>query len=436
MNGSLPLRLFRAALMTLALAGSRGAAFADPPTVVAFSRPIPKLDEPDAALNSHLNLLGVSRWHAGGYGGQGVKVAVLDTGFRDWRRSAGREIAARTELEILPQRWRSGSARQPTRRPRAEVLHAIAPRTQAIFANWEPDNQASFLQAVKWAKEQGAKIISCSVVVPSWSDGDGGGPIHRDLERILGDGSRPGDVLFFASAGNTALRHLSGNLGVDKDGWHHWRPGEVHNRLQPWGTEPVLVELYGSLRRNVVLQIVDNATGTVCAEGRPRFESADPAWTRASVRIEPMPGHSYSVRLFAASGGTGNRFHVVVLGGNLEISSPEGSVPFPGDGRGVIAVGAVDREGKRLAYSSCGVEGGPRPDMVGVVPFPCKGREKPFSGTSAAAPQAAAIAAVLWSRHPEWTAAQVKQALRHHARDVGPEGVDNETGHGLARLPQ
>jgi subtilisin family serine protease len=435
MNGSPSHNLLRIGLAALAFAWPWASIWADPPTVLALARPIPKFDEPDPALAPHLHLLGAPRWHANGFAGQGVKVAVLDTGFRDWRRSVGREIAAeptwksfRLDGDLEARDSRHGVLC-------AEVLHTIAPRSQPLLANWEPDNQTSFLQAVRWAKDQGAKIISCSVVVPSWSDGDGGGPIHRELERILGDGTRPGDALFFASAGNTALRHWGGNLCTDRDGWHHWRPGEVHNRLQPWGTEPVLVELYGSLRRNMVLQIVDNATGTVCAEGRPRFESADPAWTRAAARLDPVPGRSYSVRLFAASGGVGSRFHIVALGGNLEIASPEASVPFPGDGREVIAVGAVDREGKRLAYSSCGVEGGPRPELAGVVPFPCRGREKPFSGTSAAAPQAAAVAAVLWSRHPDWTAAQIRQAMLRNAQDVGPQGVDNETGFGLARLP-
>lgn len=435
MNGTFALRLFGFSSAAVAFALCWAPVSADPPTVLALARPIPRFETPDPALAPHLTLLGVNRWHQSGFGGQGIKVAVLDTGFRDWRRAAGHEIAAepvcrsfRSDGDLEARDSRHGVLC-------AEVVNTIAPRTQPLLANWEPDHPASFLQAVKWAKEQGAKIITCSVVVPSWSDGDGGGPLHRELQRIVGDGTHPEDVLFFASAGNTALRHWSGNLCTDRDGWHHWREGQIHNKLVPWGTEPVLVELYGSLRRNLVMQIVDNATGAILSEGRPRFESSDPAWTRAAVRLDPQPGHSYSVRVFASSAGVGSRFHLVALGGNLETASAEASVPFPGDGKEVIAVAAVDREGKRLAYSSCGTDDGPRPELAGLVPFPCKGREKPFSGTSAAAPQAAAVAAVLWSRHPEWTAGQVKQALQRAAQDLGPRGVDNETGFGLAKLP-
>ena len=60
---------------------------------------------------------------------------------------------------------------------------------------------------------------------------------------------------------------------------------------------------------------------------------------------------------------------------------------------------------------------------------------RPFTGTSAAAPQAAGLAALVWSRHPDWTAAQVQEALRTAARDLGPAGHDFETGYGLIHLP-
>jgi serine protease len=73
---------------------------------------------------------------------------------------------------------------------------------------------------------------------------------------------------------------------------------------------------------------------------------------------------------------------------------------------------------------------------VATVPFPSLCRERPFAGTSAAAPQAAGLAAVLWSSRPSWTPAQVTQALRESAIDLGPPGHDHETGYGLIRLPK
>jgi PKD repeat protein len=54
-----------------------------------------------------------------------------------------------------------------------------------------------------------------------------------------------------------------------------------------------------------------------------------------------------------------------------------------------------------------------------------------FFGTSAAAPNAAAVAALLWQAEPSLTQAQVKARLQTTARDLGPAGFDNLTGVGL-----
>ena len=43
----------------------------------------------------------------------------------------------------------------------AEVIHALAPQARLLLANWEPDDPNSFLSAVRWAREEGASIISC-----------------------------------------------------------------------------------------------------------------------------------------------------------------------------------------------------------------------------------------------------------------------------------
>jgi subtilisin family serine protease len=77
----------------------------------------------------------------------------------------------------------------------------------------------------------------------------------------------------------------------------------------------------------------------------------------------------------------------------------------------------------------------PKPDFVAPVPFASAWRPKPFGGTSAAAPQAAALAALVWSRHPDRTAAEVRSALRSAALDLLTPGHDWETGYGLVRLP-
>jgi subtilisin family serine protease len=388
----------------------------------------------------HLARLGVDRWHGAGYRGQGVKIAVLDSGFRGYRAFLGSTLPARVRVRSFRDDGDLEARDSQHGILCAEVLHALAPDAELLLANWEPDQPVKFLEAVRWARDQGARVVSCSLIMPSWSDGEGGGEVNAAIARLVGSGQAPGDLLCFASAGNTAQRHWCGPLCRGRDGFHEWRPGQCDNRLTPWGNDRVSVELYGPPGVPYELHVRDASTGALVgqATARPGLLGQAPA-ACATVRFQPTPRRSYLVRVrseSAAAPGKRDKFHVAVLGGYLAWTTPNGSIPCPADGPGVLAVGAVDDGGRRLFYSSCGPNSRrPKPDFVAPVPFPSLWRAQPFAGTSAAAPQAAGLAAVWWSRHPEWTAAQVRDAMRTSARDLGPPGHDWETGYGLVTLP-
>jgi subtilisin family serine protease len=380
--------------------------------------------------------LGVNGWHATGFRGKGVKVAVLDSGFRGYRDQRGKALP---EAVAAKSARRDGNVESKDSQHGilcGEIVHALAPDAEIVFINWDGDSPESFLDAVRLAKEEGARIVTCSVIAPSWSDGEGGGSVHKELASILGDGTRPDDMVFFASAGNVAERHWAGTFKAGEGGYHLWADTTTANTIKPWTGERadrVALELcWSDPETRYKLEVIDTATGEPAAA----CEYKSPEGRLCVVaRFNPVAGTRYAVRAKVEKG-TGGKFHFTSLAADLGCARAAGSIPFPGDGPEVVTVGAVDATGRRSSYSACGPNScRPKPDLVAPVPFPSYFRAKPFSGTSSASPQAAALAALCWSLHNDWSAARVRSYLVSAARDVGPIGHDCETGYGVARLP-
>jgi subtilisin family serine protease len=393
------------------------------------------LAAPAGLRSQHLARLGADRWHKDGYRGRGVKVALLDAGFRGYRASLGTVLPA----QVTTRSFRADGNLEARDSQHgvlcAEVVHALAPDAELLLANWDSDRPEQFLEALRWARAQGARVASCSIIMPSWSDGEGHGAVNEAVARLAGTGREAGDLLCFASAGNTAQRHWCGPFCADETGLHAWRAGTTENGLKPWGSERVAVELYGPAGVPYMVLVQDATTGALVGQAQAHPLLAGSEAASAVVRFLPQRQHHYEIQVRCLRPTTA-RFHLVVLGGGLEHATCQGSICCPADGPGVLAVGAVDVTGKRLFYSSCGPNSPrPKPDLVAEVPFPSLCRERPFAGTSAAAPQAAAVAALWWSRHPDWNAAQVRAAMLAAAFDLGPPGHDWETGYGRITLP-
>ncbi|HVK08691.1 MAG TPA: S8 family serine peptidase, partial [Gemmataceae bacterium] len=197
---------------------------------------------------------GPARWHAAGHTGRGVRVVVLDTGFLGYRDALGRHLPAKVEAKS----FRADGDVEAGRGHGlacAAVAHAVAPGADLVLVNWEPDLPASFLAAVRWAVESRAQVLSCSVVIPGWGDGRGGGPVNAALARLL-DG--PGRPVFVAAAGNLAERHWAGDFrGAGRV--HEWRPGEADNRLTPWPGADVAVDLAAPVGSTYRIRLMDAA---------------------------------------------------------------------------------------------------------------------------------------------------------------------------------
>lgn len=106
-------------------------------------------------------------------------------------------------------------------------------------------------------------------------------------------------------------------------------------------------------------------------------------------------------------------------------------IQYPARESGVIAVGAV---GPTLAIANFSARG-PLLDFVApgvsVYSTAINGGAGSWTGTSAASPMVAGAAALLLSRNPGATVAEVESALTDTVRDLGATGRDDTYGHGL-----
>jgi subtilisin family serine protease len=77
----------------------------------------------------------------------------------------------------------------------------------------------------------------------------------------------------------------------------------------------------------------------------------------------------------------------------------------------------------------------PKPNIAAadgvMTTLPSNTGLNPFFGTSAAAPHAAAVAALLKSFRPSLTPAQTRIILNQTALDIEATGVDQDSGHGI-----
>lgn len=379
---------------------------------------------------AHVARLGADGWHAAGHKGQGVKVVVLDTDFAGFRAQLGKTLPKAVKGRSF-RRDGDLEARGSGHGLRtAQIIHAVAPRAELYLANWDSGQFSTFLDALKWAKSQGARIISCSVTTPTWGDGEGGGPHHEQLARALGKGDAAGDLLYVSSAGNVARGHWAGSFRRGAGGHHEWAKGVIDNLLTPITTRRVRVTLVHKPGAAYELLVYEG-------------DDDEPKYRRKSNANSPLPsprlaftapaGATYRVRVKALAGRPGP-FHLLTRDSWLDERNLKGSVcSFPADNPLVLTVGAVDKEGERTAYSPVGPAAGRRkPELVAPVPFLAGGES--FAGTSAAAPQVAGVAALLAGKHRAWTARRLRDELLKQAQRPGPRPTD-QTGYGRVALP-
>jgi hypothetical protein len=125
---------------------------------------------------------------------------------------------------------------------------------------------------------------------------------------------------------------------------------------------------------------------------------------------------------------------LVAAGGNDGVLyGSKAAVKYPAAYPTVLAVAGVAADGSPERRSNAG----PEIDIAAaweVYTTSRGGGYRKEEGTSMAAPQVAAAAALVWSREPKLKAWQVRERLMQTAQDIGAPGRDDRTGAGLLRV--
>src|SRR5262245_63159706 len=98
--------------------------------------PAPVDADPAQQRRRLLSRLGVEAWHAAGNKGHGVKIALLDSGFRGYREHLGKSLPAQVTVRSF--RADGDLEAKPSQHGIlcGEVLHALAPDAELMLANW------------------------------------------------------------------------------------------------------------------------------------------------------------------------------------------------------------------------------------------------------------------------------------------------------------
>ncbi|MCB9762612.1 MAG: S8 family serine peptidase [Alphaproteobacteria bacterium] len=403
-------------------------------------------------LDEISDAMGVSAWHAAGWRGQGVKVAVFDV---QWY---GAEL---NELELGAFQTHDCWAHQgctlemDTLRPRftyesgshgvgcAEVIRDLAPDVELHLVR--VNGVTAFENAARWAVREHVDVVSLSMSFFNNSFNDGTGPVARIVEEMSAGG-----VLLVTSAGNYADGHWlewfndpdGDGVHVFPDGGHtlpvYLRAGRKRGLAVSWdnfdrcGDTDLDLYLYD---RDGLL--IDRATDVQ----DPEADRCSPVERLAPTLTEDQWTY---LEVRRKSGDPSVRWNLITASGAVWQSMPEASVTDPGTHPLAFTVGAIRANGYLQngpeAFSSQGpnLAGDPMPDIG--APDGLSGDTYGnwgFYGTSAASPSATAAVALVMSRYPDLDAFEAAERLKAwawHERSVW-QPPDDGLGAGHLVLP-
>jgi hypothetical protein len=384
-------------------------------------------------------LINADAWHAAGFTGNGVKVAILDLGFAGYTSLLGTELPASVVTHSCRANGDITGGGEVHGAAVAEVVHEVAPDAQLYLVNFNTD--VEFEECVDWIVSQGIDVVNHSVGWFGTGPGDGTGPINDIAASAVAAG-----VFWANAAGNQAQRHWAGAWqDSNHNNWLDFSSTDEGNDITVTSSSyPAVVILkwddpFGASCNDYDLyltrRVLNRFTVTVASSTNRQTCLQDPV---ESLQYSTPGTYYIQIQKYSSAAQPVN-FHLYTFYQNLQYQVPAGSLVEPADNPNVLAAGAVAWNTPTTIeyFSSQGPtdDGRIKPNLVspdGVS----NATYGSFYGTSASSPHAAGAAALVLQAHPGWTPAQVASFLEGQAVDLGPAGPDNVYGAGRLYLGQ
>ena len=400
-------------------------------------------------------------WNQAGYSGQGVKVGIIDVGFKGFSGLMGTELPATVRARCYTDLGRFTTDLEDCETGRADDTHGtavaeslldIAPQVDLYIGH--PVSRGDLQAIADWMVSEGVSVINYSAARPFDGPGDGTSPLSISPLRTV-DRAVTGGAVWVNSAGNYARTTWFARapfLDQDRNGIIEFAPGDEINGMTLAAGGHITVQLrwdgsWGGARTNLNIGLLNFDTRQL-VEFSLDPQSGGPGHIPFEFLVYTVPvDGSYGVAVGHASGSVPDWIQLMVWDvRSIEHYTKNGSIVNPSESAnpGMLTVGAAHWDDVRAIGpdSSRGStpDGRIKPDIVGVecgatALSPLNDYSEGFCGTSQASPHVAGMAALVRQRFPSYTPAQVASYLKDNAEQRQSPDPNSTWGHGFAQLP-
>ena len=387
-------------------------------------------------------------YQAGNLIGSGVKVAVVDLGFKKLSDAAAAGELPSDALSRAIDYTGANNVQTVTQHGTGVAEHVadMAPGAEIYYL--KVSDQVDLQNAADYIASEGIDIANHSVawLLSSYYDGTG------TVNDIINDSHDTDGVFWTISAGNAAKKHWRGIwLDADSDSVLEFSSGDEGMEMTSGTTSFISLYLnwdqyYSGSKADLDLYLLDkNGTTVASSTIRQRNNTAP----YEAIGYDPNnpagsdAGPPYRIEVRHKSGTvTGLDITLFSFNNDFEHVITEASVADPASAPGAFTVGAVAYTNWNSfnpavrSYSSRGytTDGRLKPDLV--APDNTTSLTYGVStGTSFSAPTTAGAAALLLSETPSLSNTQIRDILYNNAIDIRAVGLDGDSGYGKLQLP-